>query len=97
MCFVYILRSLKNNRYYIGSTNDIKRRLVEHNSGRSRYDKINSPYELVFNQEYSTPLLARRTELWLKKQKSKILITRIIREGKINKILSGSAARADSV
>jgi putative endonuclease len=87
MCFVYILRGIKNNRYYIGSTNNMNRRLIEHNSGKSRYDKINSPYELVFNQEYSTPLVARRTELWLKKQKSRVLINQIIREGKINKIL----------
>ena len=87
MCFVYILRSLKNNRYYIGSTNDMNRRLVEHNSGSSKYDKANFPFELVFKQEYCNLLLVRRIEHWLKRQKSRIFIDQIILEGRINKAI----------
>ncbi|NPV12215.1 MAG: GIY-YIG nuclease family protein [Ignavibacteria bacterium] len=31
--YVYILHSLKTNRYYVGQTNDLERRLMYHNSG----------------------------------------------------------------
>ena len=34
MWFVYILKSLKDKNLYVGSTNDIERRLAEHNSGK---------------------------------------------------------------
>jgi len=38
--YVYILQSLKNSRFYIGSTTDLNRRLQEHLSGRSTYTNI---------------------------------------------------------
>ncbi|MEI6479299.1 MAG: GIY-YIG nuclease family protein [bacterium] len=33
MWFVYILKSLKDGRYYIGSTSDIEKRVERHNHG----------------------------------------------------------------
>ncbi|MGB8319656.1 MAG: GIY-YIG nuclease family protein [Ignavibacteriaceae bacterium] len=36
MWFVYIIKSLNYNFIYIGSTNDLKRRLGEHNAGFSK-------------------------------------------------------------
>ena len=68
--FVYILFSQKLNKYYIGSTNDIPRRLYEHNIGHSIFTKNGIPWELVFSQEYDTLLLARTEERRLKKCKS---------------------------
>ena len=41
MFYVYILFSKKSNRYYIGQTNDITRRLHRHNSG---YELATAPY-----------------------------------------------------
>ncbi len=35
MWYVYVLRSLTDNNLYVGSTNDISRRLSEHNSGKA--------------------------------------------------------------
>ena len=35
--FIYILRSFKNNRYYIGSTNNLTRRIKEHIQGKNRF------------------------------------------------------------
>jgi hypothetical protein len=34
MYFVYILKSKKDNNLYIGSTNNIKKRMKEHNGGK---------------------------------------------------------------
>ncbi|MDP4264749.1 MAG: GIY-YIG nuclease family protein [Bacteroidota bacterium] len=34
--YVYVLKSLKDNKYYIESTSNVEKRLVFHNSGRHR-------------------------------------------------------------
>ena len=46
MWFVYVLRSLKDEELYIGSTNDIRRRLTEHNSGEVDSTKSRIPFIL---------------------------------------------------
>ncbi|MCX5706621.1 MAG: GIY-YIG nuclease family protein, partial [Candidatus Omnitrophica bacterium] len=53
MCYVYVLCSLKNNRYYIGSTNNLKRRLAEHNRGESLSLRNKGPFKLVYCEEYA--------------------------------------------
>lgn len=44
MFFVYILKSLKDNNLYIGRTNNIERRLKEHNSGKVSSTKSRIPF-----------------------------------------------------
>ena len=83
--YVYILKSLKNSRFYIGSTDNLNRRIDEHNSGKSTYTSFSKPFELVFSQEYDELTMARKIEYWLKRQKDKKLIERIITEKKIQK------------
>ncbi len=46
MRFVYILKSLKDNDFYVGSTNDVHRRLTEHNSGNVDSTKCRVPFTL---------------------------------------------------
>jgi predicted GIY-YIG superfamily endonuclease len=46
MWFVYIIKSLRYNFIYIGSTNDLQRRLEEHNSGISKSTFPYKPFEL---------------------------------------------------
>lgn len=48
MYYVYILRSLKNQKLYIGFTPDLKKRIKSHNSGENKATKPNIPYELIF-------------------------------------------------
>lgn len=48
MYYVYILRSKKNNQQYTGFTNDLQRRLDEHNNGESGYTSTRRPYELMY-------------------------------------------------
>ena len=80
MYFLYILQSLKNNRYYIGSTNNLERRLVEHNSGKTQSLKFIRPLKLVFQKEYTKEQDARAIERKLKKLKSKTILEKIIQE-----------------
>jgi predicted GIY-YIG superfamily endonuclease len=79
---VYILRC-RNGRYYIGSTNEIRRRLIEHQCGYVKATKRILPVDLVFFQQCDTLTDARSLESKLKKYKSKKIIEQIILEGYI--------------
>jgi len=46
MWYVYILKSAIDNKLYVGSTNDIARRLTEHNSGKVDSTKNRTPLRL---------------------------------------------------
>ena len=48
MYYIYIIQSLKDESFYIGSTEDLKRRLQEHNRGEVRYTSSKIPYRLVW-------------------------------------------------
>ena len=71
MWYVYILKSTKNGRYYTGSTNDIERRVMEHNAGKSTYTRLTRPFRLIYQEAYATRLEARRRELFYKTGKGR--------------------------
>ena len=50
--YVYILQSLKENRYYIGETSNVDERLVFHNSGKQRSTKNRIPFRLILVEQY---------------------------------------------
>ena len=74
---MYILKSA-TGRYYIGSTNDIKRRLRQHKSGKTRTTRILKTDELVYFEEFDTIEEARAREKKLKSYKSKRYIEWLI-------------------
>lgn len=78
MWYVYVLQSLVNNRHYTGSTNDLDRRLLEHNSGKTKYTSQTRPFKLIYKEEYETRLEARRRELFLKSGKGRELLKNIM-------------------
>jgi putative endonuclease len=69
--YVYILKSLTNGRFYIGQTNNIERRLRDHNSGQSRYTSLTKPFILLHTEEFSTRAEAVRRERNLKSGKGR--------------------------
>ena len=83
MGYLYILQSEKNQRYYIGSTGDLARRLVEHNSGKTKSLVNLLPMQLVFSKSYENLQEARAMENKLKKFKSRDILERIIRDKEI--------------
>ncbi len=83
MNYVYILRSRLTGRYYIGSTNDINRRIIEHNAGKTVSLRGHVPLDIVFRKEYATLLEARRMEMRLKKKKSRVILEAIVRDQEI--------------
>jgi putative endonuclease len=60
--YVYALQSLKDKQLYIGMTNDVKRRLCEHNSGHTRSTKHRIPFRLIYEEECRNRQEARDKE-----------------------------------
>lgn len=69
MYWVYVVRSLKDDKHYIGYTNNLNRRLQDHDRGKSESVKYRGPFVLVHREEYSTKLEAIRREKQIKNYK----------------------------
>jgi predicted GIY-YIG superfamily endonuclease len=78
MYSVYIIYSLKLDRYYIGHTEDISKRLSEHNSGLSVYTSKANDWDLKYKEDFFTREDAHKRELALKKKKSRKYIEYLI-------------------
>jgi predicted GIY-YIG superfamily endonuclease len=64
---VYVLRSVTQpERYYVGLTSDVTRRLQVHNSGGSRHTMKDRPWQLVVALEFADVVSAVRFERYLK-------------------------------
>lgn len=67
MHYVYVIKSQKDGQLYIGETSDLRRRLAEHNAGKSVATKSRIPFDLVYYEAYQNSLLAKQREFKLKK------------------------------
>ena len=76
--FVYIIQSLKDCSYYIGSTQDLDERLDRHNQGRTVYTKGKRPWELVYSEEVTNRSSAVRREAEIKQHKRKTFIEKLL-------------------
>lgn len=85
MSYLYILESKKNSTFYVGSTIDLLNRMEEHCSGKSKYTSNLLPLKLVFSQKFKSIKEARKAELWVKRQKDRSFIVRIIHDGYLQK------------
>ena len=78
MYYVYVLLSLNYQTRYVGSTDDIDRRLKEHNQGKSRYTKGRKPWKLIYKESYNTKEEALEREKFLKTGKGRELLDELI-------------------
>ncbi|KKP87242.1 MAG: Excinuclease abc c subunit domain protein [Candidatus Roizmanbacteria bacterium GW2011_GWA2_35_8] len=69
MFTVYILKSTKTGGYYIGCTNNIERRLTEHNRNKTRSLRNRGPFELIYQENYNALSDGRKRELEIKSYK----------------------------
>jgi len=76
--FVYILRSQKSGKFYIGSTNDLKRRLFDHNRGKVVSTENKGSWNLVYAESFSTRSQAVFRENQIKSYKSGNAFKKII-------------------
>ena len=81
--YVYIVKC-KDGTLYTGYTNNIKRRLKEHNDGKSKYCRGRRPVKLKHLETFKTQISAMRRELEIKKLSRREKL-KIIRETPIEK------------
>jgi putative endonuclease len=66
MYYVYILKSIKDKKSYIGYTNHLQRRIKEHNSKLNQSTKPRTPFKLVYYEAYANLSDAKKREYNLK-------------------------------
>ena len=66
MYYFYILQSKVNNKLYKGSTENLRKRFKEHNSGKVKSSKNGTPWNLIYYEAHRNKTLARKTELFYK-------------------------------
>ena len=78
---VYVIQS-QNKRYYTGITENMEKRLREHNEGKSKWTKRFKDWKLVYKEEYKTLSEALKREKFIKNQKGGIGFFKIIKKVK---------------
>ena len=82
MFYTYILQSETNGRFYIGSTDDIERRLIEHNDpdykGSKTTKRIKGPWVVVYSESFETRSEAMKREKQIKSWKSRKAILELL-------------------
>jgi putative endonuclease len=76
--FTYIIQSETSGKYYIGSSEDVQKRLQQHNWSRTPSTKSGIPWKLVYTEEYATRSEAVSREYAIKKKKSRKYIVYLI-------------------
>jgi putative endonuclease len=66
MYFVYVLRSISREYLYVGLTNNLLRRIRQHQAGYERTTRAYRPFELIYSEQFLTRLEARNREKYLK-------------------------------
>lgn len=64
--YVYILQSLKDGKFYIGSTNNLRKRIRKHNLAKSFATKPRMPFKLIYYEAYPCPKDAHARERFFK-------------------------------
>ncbi|MBI2515231.1 GIY-YIG nuclease family protein [Candidatus Wolfebacteria bacterium] len=64
--YTYVLRSNKDDRNYIGCTNNLRRRIEEHNRGKNFSTKNRTPFQLIYFEACRSEEDAKQREKYLK-------------------------------
>lgn len=66
MFYVYILKSEKSGQWYTGSTNDLRKRLSQHNLKQSNWTKSGVPWSIIYYEASLNESDIRAREKYLK-------------------------------
>lgn len=75
---VYAIRSKVDGRIYVGFTQNVQRRLLEHNRGETKSTKGYRPWELIYTEEVETREEARNLEKYYKGGSGKEKLKRLM-------------------
>ena len=74
---MYILKSLKDGKFYTGYTSNLVKRIESHNRGSNKSTKHRRPLELVYAESVDTKREAIERERFLKSLKGSYLKTQL--------------------
>jgi len=86
MYFVYVIQSKKDSRLYRGFTNNLKRRLKEHNQGLAEYSAPWKPWKLIYCEVFLNKEDALEREQYLKSGWGRRYIKKTLRHYFQNKV-----------
>ena len=78
--YTYVLLSCKDNKFYIGSTSNLKERFIRHNKGEVVATKGRLPMNLVFYEAYLNKFDSLRRERYFKSSKGKTTLKSMLKE-----------------
>lgn len=79
MHYVYVLLSLLDQKFYIGRTDDLRRRKQEHDEGKVASTKHRRPLKLLFYEAFASKKDAIRRELYFKTSKGRSSLQMMLR------------------
>ena len=82
MYTVYVLKSKRNGKRYVGSTGkSAESRLKEHNQGSNMWTKTNGPFDLVYQENFTDKTESIKREIFLKSGQGRKLLDKIFIPG----------------
>jgi putative endonuclease len=78
--YIYVLESIKFDNLYVGYTNNLVKRIREHNQGLNFSTKSYRPWTIIHYEAYLNELDAKRRERYLKSSQGARLLKRMIKE-----------------
>lgn len=78
MIYVYMLKSIQNNWYYIGQTCNLEKRLEAHNNLKTRSTKHKAPFRIIYSKAFTDRRTARDYEKFLKIRSNKERLIKVI-------------------
>lgn len=78
--YVYVLYSLKDHKFYIGFSADLKTRIGDHQEGRNESTKNRRPLKLIYAEAHLSEEDAKRRETYFKTDKGKSTLKQMLRD-----------------
>jgi putative endonuclease len=75
----YILQSRSTGRYYVDHTENLQKRVFEHNNNRTDSIRNRGPWDLVYSEEFATRSEASQREWQMNRMKSHAWLERLVR------------------
>ncbi|MBU4224146.1 GIY-YIG nuclease family protein [Patescibacteria group bacterium] len=78
MYYVYTIKSIIKNYIYVGLTNNLERRVNQHNNKREKTTRAFAPFKIILTESYQTRIETRTREKYLKSGAGKKLLKSLL-------------------
>jgi putative endonuclease len=75
---VYVIKSVNHDFVYVGLTDNLERRIKQHNHKLGRSTKPYAPYNLIYKESFGDRVSARKREKYFKSTAGKIQLRKLL-------------------